>query len=155
MQLFYRLDAVKGTYAEPVDNVRVGGRAGAAGVLLVTGGADDDGVVEGARARGVQRPHVENVDALHLSEDLEALDTGGLLKVGGDGARGGAWADEVIDRLYVCGLSLVSFHLLFCASIPLLIRSCVSGSIELRGLGLKKTAYRRESESSAEASGAP
>jgi hypothetical protein len=86
-----------------VDNVRVGGDAGAAGVLLVAGGADDDGVVEGALARRVQRPHVEDVDALHLSEDLETLDTGGLLEVGRDGSGGRTGADEVVDVLDVCG----------------------------------------------------
>jgi hypothetical protein len=91
------------TYAEPVDNVRVGGRAGAAGVLLVAGGADEDGVLEGALARRVERPHVEDVDALHLSEDLETLDTGGLLQIGGDGAGGGTGSDEVVNVLDVCG----------------------------------------------------
>lgn len=91
------------TYAEPVDNVGVGGRAGAAGVLLVAGGAHDDRVVEGAPTRSVQRPHVEDVHSLHLSEDFETLDTGGLLEVGGDGARGSTRADKVVDVLDVCG----------------------------------------------------
>lgn len=36
------------TYAEPVDDVAVGWVAGAAGELLLAGGVDDDGVVEGA-----------------------------------------------------------------------------------------------------------
>jgi hypothetical protein len=36
-------------------------------------------------AAGVQRPHVEDVDSLHLSEDLETLKTGGLLGIGRNG----------------------------------------------------------------------
>jgi len=38
----------KRTYAEPEDDVAVGWVAGAAGELLVAGGSDDDGVVEGS-----------------------------------------------------------------------------------------------------------
>lgn len=34
---------------------------------------------------GVQWPHVEDIDALHLSEDFQALQTGGLFGVGGNG----------------------------------------------------------------------
>jgi hypothetical protein len=34
---------------------------------------------------GVQWPHVEDVNALHLSEDFETLKTGGLLGIGGNG----------------------------------------------------------------------
>jgi len=53
-------------------------------------------------ARGVERAHVEDVDALHLAENLETLETGGLLDVGGDGAGAGAGADQVILRLDLC-----------------------------------------------------
>lgn len=52
--------------------------------------------------RGVQRPHVKDVDALHLAENLETLKTGGLLQVGRHGAGLGAGADEVVFRLDVC-----------------------------------------------------
>jgi hypothetical protein len=34
---------------------------------------------------GVQWPHVEDVDTLHLSENFETLKTGRLLGIGGDG----------------------------------------------------------------------
>jgi len=40
--------ANSGTYAEPDDVVGVSGDTGAAGVLLVTSGADEDGVLEGS-----------------------------------------------------------------------------------------------------------
>jgi hypothetical protein len=84
-----------------VNNVGVGRRAGAAGILLVTSGADDDGVVEGAPARSIKRPHIEDIDALHLSEYFETLDTGSLLEVGGDGAGRSTRANKVIDALDV------------------------------------------------------
>jgi hypothetical protein len=35
-------------------------------------------------AAGIQWPHIENINALHLSEDLEALETGGLFGIGGN-----------------------------------------------------------------------
>ena len=34
---------------------------------------------------GVEGPHVEDVDALHLSDKLETLKTGSLLEIGGHG----------------------------------------------------------------------
>lgn len=81
---------------EPDDHVAVGRAAGAAQVLLVAEGLDDDGVVEGALTRGVQRLHVEDVDALHFAKDFEALETGGLFEVGGDCAGFGAGGEEVV-----------------------------------------------------------
>lgn len=76
--------------------MRVGRVASAAGVLLLAGGADHDGVLHGSLAAGVEGAHVENVDALHLSEDFETLETGGLLEVGGHGAGLGTRSAEVI-----------------------------------------------------------
>jgi hypothetical protein len=40
---------------------------------------------ERTETAGIQWPHVEDVDSLHLSEDLETLKTGGLFGVGGNG----------------------------------------------------------------------
>ena len=51
---------------------------------------------------GVEGPHVEDVDALHLSEDLEALETGGLLDVGGDGTGLSARGEQVVHGLDLC-----------------------------------------------------
>jgi hypothetical protein len=47
----------------------------------------------------IQWPHVEDINALHLSQDLQSLETGGLLEVGGDGTRRGSGADEVLGFL--------------------------------------------------------
>lgn len=88
---------------QPNHHVAVGGTARAAEVLLVAEGLDDDGLVEGAAARGVERLHVEDVDALHFAEDFEALETGGLLEVGGDGAGWGARGEEVVLGGDFCG----------------------------------------------------
>lgn len=52
--------------------------------------------------RGVERPHVENINALHLAEDFEALKTGRLLEIGGDSARLGTGPDEVVSRPHLC-----------------------------------------------------
>lgn len=56
-------------------------------------------------ARRVEGPHVEDVVALELAEELKALETGRLLEVGGDGAVRGAGSDEVLGRLDLCGCS--------------------------------------------------
>lgn len=82
--------------------MRVGRVAGAAGVLLVTGRADEDGVLHRALAGGVEGTHVEDVDTLHLAENLETLETGGLLEVGRDGADLGAGSEEVFLSLDLC-----------------------------------------------------
>lgn len=53
-------------------------------------------------ARGIQRPHVEDINALHLAENFETLETGGLLEVGGNSAGGGTGAPQVINVLDLC-----------------------------------------------------
>ena len=52
---------------------------------------------KGTFSGGVKRPHVEDVDALHFSEDFETLETGGLILVCGHCAGGGAWGKEILD----------------------------------------------------------
>lgn len=95
-----------------MDGVRVGGETGATGELLVTGGAHGDGVLHCAQAAGVERAHVEDVDALHLAENLETLETGGLLEIRGDGAGLSTGADQVLLGLDLCDGSFVSCALL-------------------------------------------
>jgi hypothetical protein len=53
-------------------------------------------------ARHLERLHVKNVDALHLSEKLQALNTRGLFQFGGDGAGRGARTEEIVGSLDLC-----------------------------------------------------
>src|SRR5690242_2107566 len=126
-------------YGDPQDAVRVDGVAGATNVLLVTGRVDDNGVLRGAcvhqrpsapvssvwrrtETAGVEGPHVEDVDALHLSENLKTLETGRLLGVGGDGSGLRTLGDKVVH-----GLDL------WCASaIGRVSRTCAVGVIGAR-----------------------
>lgn len=55
-----------------------GGDRGWAGMMTHVG-EDLNGLVEGANTVGLEGGHVEDVDALDLTEELEALDTGSLL----------------------------------------------------------------------------
>ena len=82
--------------------MRVGRGAGAADVLLITSRADHDGLVHRSKAAGIEGVHVENVDALHLSENFETLETSGLLQVGRDGTRLGTGTVEIFLRLDFC-----------------------------------------------------
>lgn len=91
-----------GTYAKPVHNVGISRVAGATGVLLIASRLDHDGVVDGALARGVEGAHVEDVDALHLTQDLQTLQTGRLLEIGRDGTGLGTGADQVVLALDLC-----------------------------------------------------
>jgi hypothetical protein len=50
-------------------------------------------------AAGIQRPHVEDVDTLDLSEDFETLQTSGMLKIGRDGSRLGSRGKKVLGGL--------------------------------------------------------
>ena len=88
---------------DPENVVGVGREAGAAHVLLVASRVDNNGVLWRAynssatgpifpdsvllhtETAGVQWPHVENVNALHLSENFQTLKTGGLLDIRGNG----------------------------------------------------------------------
>lgn len=96
----------RNTYAEPEGGVRVSGEASATSELLLTGGADEDGVLNSAEAGGVEGAHVEDVDALHLTENLETLETGGLLEIGRDGTGGGTRTEEVLLALDLCELEI-------------------------------------------------
>ena len=53
---------------------------------------------------GVQWLHVEDVYALHLAQDLQSLEAGGLFEIGGNGARRGARREEVVLGGDLCGL---------------------------------------------------
>lgn len=79
--------------------VRVCREAGAPEVPLLPIRSNDDGVRESPEAGGVERPHVEDVDALNLAEDLETLQTRGLVVVGWDAARGCPWWEEVLGGI--------------------------------------------------------
>lgn len=85
-----------------MNDVRVGREAGATSELLITGGADNDGVLHGSQAGGVQRAHVENVNTLHLAQNFQTLQTGRLLEVGGDSAGSGTRAEQIFASLDLC-----------------------------------------------------
>ena len=60
-------------------------------------------------AGGVQGTHVENVDALHLSDELQTLETGGLDEVGRDGTGLGTGGEKVILALDLCSIEKRQF----------------------------------------------
>ncbi|KAL2281031.1 hypothetical protein FJTKL_12137 [Diaporthe vaccinii] len=97
------------TYGQPDDSVRVDRVAGAAGVLLLAGGADQDRLLQGSFPRGIQGLHVEDVNTLHLAQNLQTLNTSGLLQVGGDGAGLGTGSHKVVDGLDVCSCTSISW----------------------------------------------
>lgn len=80
----------------------VGGVPRAPDDLLVAERVHHDGVLERALAAGVERPHVEDVDPLHLAQDLEALEARALLEVRGDGAGEGTGGEEVVGGFDGC-----------------------------------------------------
>lgn len=50
-------------------------------------------------AGGIKGTHVEDVDTLHLSDELQTLETGGLVDIGGNGTGLGTWSKEVLLAL--------------------------------------------------------
>lgn len=80
----------------------VGRVAGAASELLLASGSDNNGVVHGSRAAGVERSHVENVNSFHLAENFQTLQTSGLLEIGRDGAGVSTRTEEVNVGLDLC-----------------------------------------------------
>ena len=53
-------------------------------------------------AGGIQGPHVEDVNALHLSDKFQTLETGGVLNVAGDGSGLGTGGNEVLLSVDLC-----------------------------------------------------
>lgn len=51
---------------------------------------------------GVERPHVEDVNPLHFTQNLNTLETSGLLEIGGDGTGLGSLGEEVVLILDLC-----------------------------------------------------
>lgn len=47
-------------------------------------------------AGSIKGTHVEDVNALHLSDEFQTLETGGLLDIGGNGTGLGTRSEEVI-----------------------------------------------------------
>jgi hypothetical protein len=82
--------------------VRVGGEASATSELLVTSGSDHNRVLHRSQAGSVKRAHIEDIDTLHLTENLQTLETGGLLEIGRDGTGGGTGTEEVLVGLDLC-----------------------------------------------------
>lgn len=132
------LDGALAGDGQPVDLVGVCGETGATGVLLITGAVDDDGVFDGALAGGIKGTHVEDVNALHLSDELQTLETGGLVEIGGNGTGLGTWSKEVL-----LGLDLVEGQdLALLLGSPLLLIGANDGGRE-GALGEGESASRR------------
>ena len=53
-------------------------------------------------AGGIEGAHVEDVNTLHLSDELETLETGGLVDVGGNGTGLGTGGEKVVLNLDLC-----------------------------------------------------
>jgi hypothetical protein len=90
------------THAEPVNTVRVGRETSATSELLLASRSDHDGILHRSKAGGIKRAHVEDVDTLHLTENLQTLETGGLLEIGGDGTGGGTRTEKILLSLDLC-----------------------------------------------------
>ena len=53
-------------------------------------------------AGSIEWLHVEDINAVHLSENLKTLKTGGLLNIGWDGSGWGSWWEEIGLALDLC-----------------------------------------------------
>lgn len=90
------------TYSQPDDNVRIRRDARAPAILLVAETSHHDWIVQRALAVGREGLHIEDVDPLHLTQDLETLETGRLLQIIRDSAGRGAGGKEVGFVLDFC-----------------------------------------------------
>lgn len=82
----------------------------------------------------VERPHVEDVNPLHFPQNLNTLETSGLLEIGGDGAGLGSLGEEVVLILDLC---------IDISTIPLLKKLWVLPwvNIPAKGFALVATVY--------------
>lgn len=65
-------------------------------------------------AGGIKGTHVEDVNALHLSDELQTLETGGLVDIGGNGTGLGTGGKEVLLALdlYISTRELGQYYVL-------------------------------------------
>lgn len=75
--------------------MRIRRHARAPTILLLAKALNHDRVLDRPQPVRRQRLHVENVNPLHLAENLETLETGRLLDVGGHGAGLGSLGKQV------------------------------------------------------------
>lgn len=59
------------------------------------------GRVKHTFARSIQRPHVKDVNAFHLTQNFQALEPGGLFDIGGHSTRGGTGREKVAFGMHV------------------------------------------------------
>lgn len=109
--------------------MRVDGITSATSVLLITSTVDNNGVVESSctnqhqlhlfidkrreskqhtLAGSIQRPQVEDVNALHFTDEFETLETSGLFDIAGDGTGLSTGGDEVFFGLNLYFILVVS-----------------------------------------------
>lgn len=50
----------------------------------------------------VQGPHVEDVDTLHLAENFQSLETGGLFEIGRDGTGSSTGGEQIVFGSDLC-----------------------------------------------------
>ena len=72
----------------------------------------------GTFSGSIQRLHIKNIDSLHLSQDFKSLETGRLVKVGGDGSGDCTGTDEIGFALDFCMCVCKSAHLSHHISYP-------------------------------------
>lgn len=116
----------KKTYAEPVSTMRIRRESSASRKLLLTRTPHHNRIRHRTQPARIQRAHVENIDALHLTQNLKTLQTSGLFKIGGNGARLGAGAEKVFLAADLC--QMISP----CILKPLLYDVCMVGGSSYR-----------------------
>jgi len=125
---------------EPFGLVRINRETSASEVLFLAHRLNDNWVLHGSETGSIQWLHVENVDSLHLTQDFETLQTGGLLEIGWYGTWGGTRADKIL-----LGLDLIErLDLLLDA---LLSNSRASNASSQRGRGSSSQSAKSESGS--------
>jgi hypothetical protein len=75
--------------------MRVCRRACASDLDLITCRLHHDWVFKGAQSACVERSHVEDINPLHLSQNFQTFQTGGLLEVGRDGTTGSSGRKQI------------------------------------------------------------
>jgi hypothetical protein len=67
---------------------------------------------------GVQRLHIEDVNTLHLSQNLKTLQAGGLIQVRGNSTDRCAGGEQVVFRLDLCSACQYPSHTSNPATVP-------------------------------------
>jgi len=82
-------------YGKPPNDMLIYWKSSASNIVLLAIGVDYDRILHCPPSRSIKRFHVKDVNALHLSKQLQALKTGRLIEICGNSANRSSGREQI------------------------------------------------------------